>query len=63
MSIRGKYECKEINNCIFYFFLSEKDVLSTRWPKSLRLLGVAFGVVVVINFPAVTYIERYAYGL
>lgn len=34
-----------------------------RWPNSLRLLSVAFGVVVVINFPAVTYIERYACGL
>lgn len=43
--------------------MSEKDVLSMRWPNSLRLLSVAFGVVVVINFPAVTYIERYAYGL
>ena len=42
--------------------MSEKDVLSMRWPNSLRLLSVAFGVV-VINFPAVTYIERYACGL
>lgn len=61
MSIRGKYECKEINYCIF--FLSEKDVLNMRWPNSLRFLSVAYGVVVFINFPAVTYIKRYAYGL